>query len=249
MTDLTLRQVKQTIPQSIIHSFAALGLAGIVLVALATVYIWFSGGNGRASAPIASPRLSVQLGDPRTLFRIVPEQSEVHFRIYEILLGDPKTVVGTTSEIAGEMLVDFDNPINSQVGLIRINVRTLSTDNAFRNRALRGHILEADQDEFEFAEFTPTQLLQLPPNITTGESVSFQIKGNLSIHGVTREVVFHATIVVVAQDQIEGTAQTTVMYQDFDITILETPGVANVSDEVELEINFVAIGEEATANH
>ena len=249
MTDLALKQVKQTIPISIIRSFAALVLAGIVLVALATAYIWFSGGNGRGSAPIAAPHLSLQASDPRALFRIVPEQSEALFRINEILFGDPKTVVGTTSEVAGEMLVDFDNPSNSQVGPIRINVRTLSTDNALRNRALRGQILEADQDEFEFAEFTPTQLLQLPSNITTGESVSFQIKGDLSVHGVTREVVFDATIIVVTRDRIEGKAQTTVMYQDFDMTVLETPGVANVSDEVELEINFVAIGNEATANH
>ena len=93
---------------------------------------------------------------------IVPEQSEVLFRIDEMLFGDPNTVVGTTNEVAGDLLLDFDNPSNSQIGLIRINVRTLSTDNAIRNRALRGQILEVNRDEFEFAEFTPTQLLQPP---------------------------------------------------------------------------------------
>ncbi len=248
MTVLTLNRVKLTIPKSIIRSFAALVSAGIVLVALGTGYIWFSGGNGRASAPIAAPHLNAQPNDPRALFRIVPEQSEVLFRIDEMLFGDPNTVVGTTNEVAGDVLLDFDNPSNSQIGLIRINVRTLSTDNAIRNRALRGQILEVNRDEFEFAEFTPTQLLQLPSDITPGNSISFQIEGNLFLHGVTRKIIFDATVKVADQDRIEGNAQATVIYQDFDISIPETPGIAIVFDEVELEITFVATRHESSAN-
>lgn len=241
MADITVKQVKKTIPKDSIRIVMIALLSIIVLGVLGVGYIWFSGGDGRASEPISAPSLNIQPGDSRVLFTIVSEQSEALFRIDEVLLGDSKTVVGTTNQIAGEMLVDWDDPVNSQVGLIRVNVRTFSTDNEFRNRALRGQILEADQDEYEFADFIPIELLQLPSSIAIGDSVEFQIRGNLSVHGVSREVIFDATLTIISENHIEGNAKTTVRYQDFNMTIPEAPGVANVSDQVEVEINFVAI--------
>jgi polyisoprenoid-binding protein YceI len=240
MADITMKQVKKTIPKDVMRVVVTALLGAIVFGILTVGYIWFSGGDGRTSEPIAAPSLNIQPGDSRVLFTIIPEQSEARFRIDEVLLGDPKTVVGTTDQIAGEILVDWDDPANSQLGLIRVNVRTFSTDNEFRNRALRGQILEADQDEYEFADFIPVELLQLPSSIAVGDSVAFQIRGNLTVHGVTREVIFDATLTIVSENHIEGNAQTTVRYQDFDVTIPEAPGVANVSDQVEVEISFVA---------
>lgn len=218
-----------------------IGLAVVVLLIIgALAYIWFSGGSGQASGETTAPALVLEPGDTRTMLHIVPAQSAVRFSIDEILLENPKTVVGTTHDVAGDILVDFETPGRSQVGTIRINVRTLETDNEFRNRSLRGQILQAEQAEFEFAEFTPTQLIGLPDKIVMGESFAFQIKGNLTVHGVTRNVTFEATITPISDSEIVGTAQTTVLYRDFGMTIPEAPGVANVSDEVHLEIDFVA---------
>lgn len=240
MADITMIQVKKTLPKAVVRMAMIVLLGTGIFGLLGLGYVWFSGGDGRASEPIAAPSLSVEPSDPRLLFSINPDESEALFRIDEVLLGDPKTVVGTTNQIAGEMLIDWDDPANSQVGLIRVNVRTLSTDNEFRNRALRGQILEVDQDEFEYAEFIPLELLQLPSSITVGELAEFQIRGNLTVHGVTHEVIFDATLVIVSENRIEGNAQTTVSYRDFDMTIPEAPGVADVSDQLELEIRFVA---------
>lgn len=241
MATITMKQVKKIIPKGVTR-IVIIVVLGILALGISTIgYIWFSGGDGRASEPIAAPSLNIQPGDSRVLFSIIPEQSEALFRIDEALLGDLKTVVGTTDQVAGEMLVDWADPANSQLGLIRVNVRTLSTDNEFRNRALRGQVLEADRDEFEFADFIPVELLQLPSSIAIGDSVDFQIRGNLTVHGVTREVIFDATLTIISNSHIEVNAQVTVRYQDFDITIPEAPGVANVSDEVQLEVNFVAV--------
>ena len=239
MADITMKQVKKTTPKGVTRIVMIALLSITVLGVLAVGYIWFSGGNGHASEPIAAPSLNIQPDDSRVLFSIIPEQSEALFRIDEALLGNPKTVVGITNQIAGEMLVDWDEPANSQLGLIRVNVRTLSTDNEFRNRALRGQILESDQDEYEFADFIPIELLQLPSSIAIGDTIDFQIRGNLTLHGVTHEVIFNATLIIVNDSHIEGNAQTTVRYQDFDMTIPEAPGVANISDQVEIEIRFV----------
>ncbi len=223
---------------------AIMAVVVVGLLALGAVYIWFSGGSGQPSSATAAPALTVQSGDTRTLFHITPEESEVRFIIDEILLGNPKTVVGSTDEVAGDLLVDFQNPTNSQLGTIRINVRTLETDNEFRTRALRGQILQADRAEFEFAEFTPLTLSGLPDTAVAGDSFDFQISGSLTIHGVTREVTFNATLTAISATRLEGSASTVVLYRDFGMTIPEAPGVANVADEVRLKIDFAATASE-----
>ncbi|MDI9637717.1 YceI family protein [Kamptonema cortianum] len=212
----------------------------VALIAAGAAYIWFSGGNGQASAAVTAPSLELQPGDTRSLFSVEPGASEARFIINEMLLGEPKTVVGTTNEVAGEMLVDLDNPVNSVLGVIRINVRTLETDNEFRTRALRGQILQADRPEYEFATFTPTELVGLPESTTVGQAFTFQIVGNLNVHGVSREVTFDATVTPTSESQIEGTASAVVQYRDFGMSIPEAPGVADISDAVRLEIDFVA---------
>lgn len=218
-------------------------IAGIIVVALfaaGAAYIWFSGGNGQASTAVTAPSLELQAGDTRSLFSLEQTASEARFVIDEMLLGEPKTVVGATDEVAGEILIDLDNPANSVLGVIRINVRTLETDNEFRTRALRGQILQADRPEYEFATFTPTELVGLPESSAVGEAFTFQIVGNLNVHGVSRAVTFDAIVTPISESQIEGTVSAVVLYRDFGMSIPEAPGVADISDEVRLEIDFVA---------
>ena len=230
----------------IIRVALIVGLAVIALIISAAAYIWLSGGSGQASTAISAPSLELEPGDTRTLFRIAPAESEARFIIEETLLGSPKTVVGATDEVAGDLLVDFEDPANSTVGAIRVNVRTLETDNEFRTRALRGQILQADQPQFEFAEFSPTTLVELPDNLTIGEPLTFQIVGDLTVHGVTREVTFDAVVTPMSRTRLEGTVLATVLYQDFGMSIPEAPAVANVTEEVRLELNFVALAREGS---
>jgi polyisoprenoid-binding protein YceI len=211
----------------------------VIMLGLGIAYIWFSGGSGQASTTISAPVLTQAPGDTRTLFRIDGAESEVRFLIHEELLGNPKTVIGATNQVAGELLVDFNHPANSQLGTVRINVRTLETDNEIRNRALRGQILQTQQ--YEFAEFVPTALTGLPATVSLGEPFTFEMAGNLTVHGVTRDVTFSATLTPVSDTRIEGSAQADIRYQDFGIAIPQAPGVANVSDDVRLEIDLVAL--------
>jgi polyisoprenoid-binding protein YceI len=177
--------------------------------------------------------------DP-TLFRIVPEESEVRFIITEDLRGQPTTPIGITNQVAGDIVVDFSTPANSRVGTIRINARTLTTDSEFRNRAIRAEILESSKDEYEFIDFTPTAISGLPASVAVGEEVTFQITGDLKIRDIVNAVTFDVTATVVSEDRLEGTASTQVTRAAYDLQIPNAPGVANVSDEVTLEIDFVA---------
>ncbi len=175
-----------------------------------------------------------------SLYRIIPEESQVSFTLTEDLRGQFTTVIGTTNQVAGDIQVDFATPANSRVGVIRINARTLATDNEFRNRALRSEILESSNDAYEFIDFTPTAVSGLPETLAVGEAVTFQVAGDLKIREISQPVTFAVTATAVSADRLEGTATATVTRAQFNLTIPSVPGVANVSDEVTLEIKFVA---------
>lgn len=177
----------------------------------------------------------------RVAYRIDNEESEVRFLIDEVLNGIPVTVVGRTNEVAGDIVIDFDDPASSQLGTVRINVRTLATDSPRRNDAIRGRIIESAQDQYEFAEFTPTSIVGLPESVAIGDTVTFEITGDLNLHGVTNSVTFETTVTVISAERIEGLATSTVLYEDYNMQIPSVPQVSDVSDEVGLEIEFVAL--------
>jgi polyisoprenoid-binding protein YceI len=172
------------------------------------------------------------------LMQIVQEQSEARFVIDEVLNNAPFTVVGTTNQVAGEIAVDAQNPSATQVGVIQVNARTLATDSQFRDRAIKNRILSTDT--YEFVTFTPKQLVGLPASGTVGETYTFQIVGDLTIRDITREATFDVTVTPTSDTSLEGTAQTTIRYADYGITIPQVRQVASVSDEVRLEVEFVA---------
>lgn len=175
-----------------------------------------------------------------TLFRIVPDESEVRFILTEDLNQQPNTVTGVTNQVAGDILVDFNTPTNSRVGTIRIDARTLTTNSEFRNRAIRAEILESSKDQYEFIDFTPVAISGLPAQITIGQAVTFQITGDLKIRDITNSVTFDVTATVTAEDRLEGTAKAQVTRAMYNLQIPSAPGVANVSEDVRLEIDFVA---------
>ncbi|MBZ0184511.1 MAG: YceI family protein, partial [Melioribacteraceae bacterium] len=178
----------------------------------------------------------------RALFRINQDESEARFLIEEVLMGNPTTVVGATRQVAGDIIIDYANPSASTVGQIGVNVRTLKTDNDFRDQSIRGQILESTKTEYEFVTFEPTEVIGLSAEpIEVGSTVEFQVRGNLKIREVTREVIFDLTVTAVSETQIEGLARATVRYADFDISIKAPPSVSNIGEEVTLELDFVAL--------
>jgi polyisoprenoid-binding protein YceI len=218
----------------IIGLIAAVAVVGIIAV----VVIFITGGSGEASEPISAP--SVEAAEGGVVFSIIPAESEVRFELDEDLRGERITVVGRTDQVAGQLVVNFDAPRESTVGAIRINARTLTTDNEFRNRAIRSQILLSAQNEYEFAEFVPTSIDGLPETVSIGEPITFTVTGDLTLRGITAPVTFDVTVTPVSRDRLEGTAAAVVQRDDFDLQIPSVPGVANVEEEVELYIDFVA---------
>jgi polyisoprenoid-binding protein YceI len=227
-------------------------------------WIYVMGGSGEASRSIDDVLAEVENNDDSTdtqilddntsdesstetpvsnpmMFSIVAEQSEASFTLEEDLRGVRTTVIGITSEVGGAINVDLANPSASTLDTIVINARTIETDSSFRNRALRSNILKSAQDDFEFIIFEPTSLSNFSAeSVAVGDTLTFDITGELTITGVTQSATFNASVTVDSDSQISGSAMANVLYADFELTIPDVRSVANVTDDVDLAINFVA---------
>ena len=200
----------------------------------------------RTPRPTNTPeptKVSTVLGEAtRALFRINSAESMVTFVLQEDLRGQRIDVIGTTRDVGGDVIVDVSNPSASQLSALVINARTLETDNQFRNQAIRGQILRSADSRYEFIEFTPTRLDGLPTQAlaTLGGTLAFKVTGNLKILETTREVTFDVSVTLSNTVTLRGEANTVVRWSDYGIIIPNVPGVANVSPEVTLKIEFVA---------
>lgn len=174
-------------------------------------------------------------------YSIIGEQSEVSFTLDEDLRGERVTVVGTTSEVGGTFNVNMADPAASTIDTIVVNARTLATDSDMRDRATRSRILNSAQDEFEFIIFEPKELSNFSAeSVAVGDTITFDITGDLTVKGTTQSVTFNASVTVDSETQISGSATTQVLRSDYGLVIPDVPSVANVTDEVYLAINFVA---------
>ena len=199
-------------------------------------------GDNRAEATDEGQE-EVAAGGERRIYTIQPGSSRVRFELDEDLRGQRTTVVGGSDQVAGEIGLYLDDLSTAEVGVIRINARTLTTDNNFRNRAIQNEIL--DTGAYEFITFTPTAINGLPASAEVGQEVRFTVEGELTIRDVTQSVTFDVVATAVSAEELMGTARATVSREAFGLTIPEVPNVANVEDEVDLYLDFVATAQAA----
>jgi polyisoprenoid-binding protein YceI len=107
-----------------------------------------------------------------------------------------------------------------------------------RNRAIRRFILQTD--DYEFITFEPSTITGLPASAAVGESFDFQVTGDLTIRDISNEVTFAVSVTPVSETRLEGLASTTILRADYNLTIPSVPSVADVDEEVLVELEFVA---------
>jgi polyisoprenoid-binding protein YceI len=220
-------------------------------------YLYFAGGSGEPSTELTTPTIVAEgtttsaISEPSSTgstegtlvqaFVIDDTQSTAAFEIDEVLRGTPKRVVGTTSEVAGQIQVDPADLSTIQFSQLVVNARTFETDSGNRDRAIRGPvILNSASDEFELITFDVTSADGLSGSLTAGAPVSFIVTGDLLIRGTTQPITFDVTATLVDEGTIEGSASATVLRSDYGIGIPNAPGVADVGDEVLIRLDFVA---------
>lgn len=238
-------------------------VAGAVLAAVGVGYLWLAGGSGEPTTQLTTPTLppdtdsaaatttdetpadatstTEAAGSGELTFVIDAESSEASFELDEELRGSPQHVVGTTSEVAGQVRFDPADLSTAQISEIVINARTFQTDSANRDRAIRGPVvLNSASDEFELITFVPSQIEGLSAEVVAGEAVAFTVTGDLTIRDVTQEETFEVEATWDGDETLEGRAETVVDRTDFGIGIPNVASVANVSEEVLIALDFVA---------
>jgi len=198
--------------------------------------------SGATSVDIQSPAATAEPPAPSAaaagVFNIVAGESEARFKINEELRGAPKLVIGSTKQVTGQLSVDPANPGATQVGEVTVEAGTLATDENMRNRAINNFILKTGQ--YPTVTFKPTEFTGMPDSVQVGQPFSFKIAGDLTIAGVTRPAVWDVTVTPESDTRIKGLATTTIQRGDFNLVIPSVPFVANVGEQVTLELEFAA---------
>jgi polyisoprenoid-binding protein YceI len=206
----------------------AFALACVMGIAVAGILL-SSGGLSLAAAPQAAKSTGTRL-------EVVPS-STAAFRVQEMLVGInfPNEAMGTTDAVTGTLVIGPDGSIVSDQSKLSVDLRTLKSDQDRRDQYIKGRTLEADK--FPMADFVPKRIQGLPSPIPAMGVVGIQLTGDLTIHGVTKEVTWNG-IASLAKDQIAGHAKTDFTFATFGLTKPMIGILLSVDDKILLELEF-----------
>jgi polyisoprenoid-binding protein YceI len=190
---------------------------------------------GRAPSAIAQapPNPSVQLE--------VVAGTKATYRVREQLAGIsfPDDAVGSTDSVTGGLVILPDGSIDPARSKLTIDLRDLKSDQDMRDGFIKGRTLETDK--FPTAEFVARRLQGVPspipaPDRPTGQS-GFQLVGDLTVHGVTKEVTLNG-YATFSRDLIAGRALTDFTFSTFGLTKPSLARLLSVDDKIQLDIQF-----------
>lgn len=173
-------------------------------------------------------------------FQIIPGESLVSYEANLTLINEnnrTEIAVGSTDDVTGEILIDVENPQNSFVRYVNIEMADFDSGDEERDNAVREQIL--DTETYSFATFIPREINGLPASYQEGEPISLEISGDLTIRQVTKTVTFTASVQLQG-DTLTGEAVAAISLSDFGIGPVGVDGVIAVDDEVTIKIEFTA---------
>jgi polyisoprenoid-binding protein YceI len=173
-------------------------------------------------------------------FQIVSNQTTASYSVYEnlILQNKPNNdAVGTTHSVQGSFKIRTGaSPLVAAMN-IQVDLRTLQTDSTMRDNYVRRNALQTDT--YPYATFVSVSTQNLPASYSNGQTLHFQLTGNLTMHGKTNKEVFDVQGKV-SGNTIIGTATSTIYMTDFGI---QPPNLANIAiaqNKVVITITFTA---------
>jgi polyisoprenoid-binding protein YceI len=162
----------------------------------------------------------------------VGDGSVVGYRVSEQLFGQSAEAVGRSESVAGSLTIDGTTVTDAT---FEVDMATFESDESRRDGQFEGRIMEVDQ--FPTATFVLTQPIELGSAPADGATVEVEAVGDLTLHGVTREV----TIPLAARLEsgtIAVDGSLTVTFADYDIDD-PSGGPASVGRDGELEVLLV----------
>jgi polyisoprenoid-binding protein YceI len=155
------------------------------------------------------------------------------YRVQEELADiGAKTAVGRTPDVTGTL--EIDGTEISQADF-EVDMTTLESDSDRRDGAIRDQAIETTQ--FPTASFALSEPIALDAVPKDGRTISVDATGELTLHGVTKEV----TIPLKAElngEVITVTGEIDVAFDDYDIDPPTSFAVVSVEDHGALEVQL-----------
>ena len=165
--------------------------------------------------------------------------SQASYHARETLVGRslPSEAVGTSKKVSGTIVLDASGkPVDGQSN-ITVDLTSLQSDESRRDNFIKGSTLQTSR--FPTATFVPRSVEGLPSPLPTSGSATFQLHGDLTVHGVTKPVTWQVTANF-TNGAMTGNATTTVQISDFGMTPPKAGPVLSIEDQLTLELNFAA---------
>ena len=167
----------------------------------------------------------------RTTWKIDPTHSHVEFAVRHLMISSVK---GRFGVVEGTVVTDEGNPSAADV-TVTIDTATIDTREAQRDAHLKSADF-FDVEKFPTLTFHGTRI--------TGAGDQFKLTGDLTLHGVTREVTLDVTAEGRGKDPWGGdragySATAKIKRSDFGLTwnqVLEAGGIA-VGDEIKIALD------------
>ena len=165
--------------------------------------------------------------------------SQAKYHAREQLAGRnlPSEAVGTSSSVSGTLVLGADGSVLSDQSQIQVDLRQLKSDESRRDNFIQGNPLQTSR--FPTATFVPTAVDGLPNPLPSSGQSTFQMSGNLTVHGVTKPVTWQVTAKF-GDTQVSGNATTNVNISDFGMTPPKAGPVLSIDDALTLEMVFTA---------
>lgn len=167
---------------------------------------------------------------------IVSEGSLAGYRVRERLanLDAESDAVGRTSDVTGSITIEDDGgAVTLTAGTLTVDTTTIRSDEDRRDNRLRTEGLQTDQ--FPTATFTLTQSVEIPAAAVGGSAADVTLRGDLTLHGVTRPVSIPAQARL-GDGTIQVAGSLTFPLADFDIVAPNVGGfILSIADEGTLE--------------
>lgn len=195
--------------------------------------------SGAAAAPATTAAPAISSATGATTLVLDATSSKASYRAREQLVGRdlPSDAVGTTNGVSGTIVLNSDGSVDPAQSQIKVDLSKLASDESRRDNFIRGNTLQTSQ--FPMATFTPRSVQGLPTPLPSSGEATFQMSGDLTVHGVTKPVTWQ----VAAQfgsDNVSGSATTDVNISDFGMTPPKAGPVLSIQDGVTLELAFTA---------
>ena len=160
------------------------------------------------------------------------------FLVTEQLAGKdlPSDAVGETTSIEGELVITEQGEIVAEASHFTVDLATLKTDSGMRDNFIRRNTLETSQ--YPDATFVPAAVSGLPVPLPTSGDVTFQLTGDMTLHGVTKSITWDVTGTIQGGNALVGQAATSFTFADFGLEQPRVARVLSVEDNIRLQYDF-----------